>query len=112
MADIVDWNVIVLAPKEGNGGKFLAMPDHVECGGLSLTLCDNPVFDPNVVARVRVGPACNVTSGKYPFRARFETGVHDDPAIDGDSGFHSEISSRTDTYASNHKITVEGTAVL
>src|SRR5690348_5201131 len=33
MADIVDRDVVVLAPEEGDGGKFLAVPEHIEHRG-------------------------------------------------------------------------------
>src|SRR6202011_4445541 len=47
MADIVDRDVVVLAPEKGDGGKSLAVPEHVERGGLTLALCHHPMLDAN-----------------------------------------------------------------
>ena len=64
MADIVDRNVVVLAPEERNGVKFLAPPEHVERRGLSLALGDDPMLDANRLAAMRVGPARDVARGE------------------------------------------------
>ena len=85
MADIVDRYVVVLAPKEGNSGKFLTMSHHIECSGSSLTLRHNPMIDPNVSASMRIWPARNVSSGKHTACTGLQTGIHDDAAVDDKS---------------------------
>ena len=97
VADIVDRDVVVLAPKERNGGKFLTMSHHIECSGSSLTLRHDPVFDSNVCSRVRIRPARNVTSGKYTLRTRLEIGIHDDAALDGNPGLYGKFNSWDET---------------
>ncbi len=37
----------MLAPEEGDRRIFLALPEHVERGGLSLALGDNPMLHAN-----------------------------------------------------------------
>ena len=49
MADIVDWNIIVLAPKERHLIERRALPKHVQRRGLPLAFGDNPVLDADVL---------------------------------------------------------------
>src|SRR5205823_10625329 len=83
VADIIDGDVVVLAPEEGDGGKLPAVPEHVERRSLSLALGNHPMLDANGLAAVRIGPACNVARREDPRCARFEIGVHHDAAING-----------------------------
>ena len=88
------------------------MSHHVQCGGLPLTLRNDPVFDSNAAARVRIRPARNIASGKYSFRARFKIGIHDDSALDGNPRFYSKINSGADTDTSNDEISFENVTAL
>jgi len=45
--DIVDGDVVVLAPEERDGRKCLTPAEHVESGRLSLALVDHPMLDAN-----------------------------------------------------------------
>ena len=72
MADIVDRNVVVLAPEEGDGAEFLAVPKHVERRRLPLALGNHPMFDTNVLAAVWIWPARNVAGREDPGRAGLE----------------------------------------
>src|SRR5215470_19857672 len=47
MPDIVDRDVIVLAPEERYGRKLLPISEYVERRGLTLPLGDDPMFDAN-----------------------------------------------------------------
>src|SRR5690348_16539504 len=47
MADVVDRDVVMLAPEERHGVEPFAAAEHVERGRLSLALCDDPVLDAN-----------------------------------------------------------------
>src|SRR5665213_2040408 len=49
--DVIDRNVVMLAPEERHGAERLALPKHVERRGLTLALGDDPVLDANVGAR-------------------------------------------------------------
>src|ERR1700680_3918571 len=62
MADIVDRDVVVLAPEEGHGGKSLAVPEHVERSGVTLALCHYPMLDANALAAMQIRPARNVAA--------------------------------------------------
>ena len=86
MADIVDGNVVMLAPEERHGDEFLAMAEHVERRCLPLPLGNDPMLDPNVVATVRIWPARNVAGRENPRCARFQKRVHHDTAIDAKPG--------------------------
>ena len=64
MTYIVDWNVGVLAPEEGDGVEGSVEPEHVQRRDLSLALGDNPMLDASELARVRVRPARDVARGE------------------------------------------------
>src|SRR6516162_7002137 len=49
VADIVYWNIIMLAPKERDLGERLAFAEHVQRRGLPLPFGDNPVLDTDVL---------------------------------------------------------------
>ena len=72
VADVVDRDVVVLAPEERNSVESLADAEDVASGNLTLTLGHDPVFDANPIAAVRVRPSRDVASGEYPRRARLE----------------------------------------
>jgi len=55
---------------------------HVARGGLSLTFGNHPMFDPDVFAGMRIGPARDVACGVNSRDAGFEMGVHGDAAIE------------------------------
>src|SRR5271166_3497086 len=57
MTDVVDRDVVVLAPEERSGREYLAAAKHVERCNLALALGDDPMFDPDRLAAVRVRPA-------------------------------------------------------
>src|SRR6185503_19665829 len=72
MADIVDRNIIVLAPEEGHRAEFLPMPEHVDGRGLRLALRNHPMLDTDALAAVRIGPSRNVPGRKDARSACFE----------------------------------------
>jgi hypothetical protein len=49
VTDIVDWNIIVLAPEERHLIERRALPKHVQRRGLPLAFGDNPVLDTDVL---------------------------------------------------------------
>src|SRR6185369_11158373 len=46
--DVIDWNVIMLAPEKGNSCEWLAMSHHVERGCLALAFSNHPVFNADI----------------------------------------------------------------
>jgi hypothetical protein len=50
MTNIVDWNVVMLAPEKRYGAERYRVAQHIESRGLSLTLGDDPVLDADVLA--------------------------------------------------------------
>jgi hypothetical protein len=85
MADVIDRDVVMLAPEERHGSKFLALAEHVQCRGAPLSFRNHPMLDPNVLAAVRIGPSRNVARREDSRRARFQKGVYRDAAVKGQS---------------------------
>src|ERR1700687_3928124 len=112
MADIVNRDVVVLAPEEGNGGKSLAVPEHIECRGLPLALGHHPMLDANALATIRIRPARNVTDRPDRWRARFEIGIYDDAPINGQPGPFGKFDSWPHADAGHHEIHLERTTAF
>src|SRR4029077_3258209 len=72
MTDIVDRDVVVLAPEERHRDERLAMAEHVARRGLALSFGDHPVLDANGRSAVRVRPARDVSGREDAGRAGFE----------------------------------------
>src|SRR5205085_10461795 len=83
MAHVVDRDVVVLAPEEGDGVKRLAVAEHVPGSRLALPLGHYPMLDSDAVACVWIRPPRDVACGKNAGHARFEILVDADPAVDG-----------------------------
>jgi hypothetical protein len=49
MADIVDWDIVMLAPEKWHCGERYGLAQHIESRGLSLTLGDDPVLDADIL---------------------------------------------------------------
>src|SRR5438874_13686896 len=64
IADVVDRYVVVLAPEEGSGAEFLALAQHIERGELALPLGEDPMFDTDILAAARIGPARDIAGRK------------------------------------------------
>ena len=76
VADIIDRDVIMLAPEERHGVELLAAAEHVQRRGLALALGHDPVFDADALAAMRIGPARDVAGGEDFRRAGLEIVVH------------------------------------
>jgi hypothetical protein len=50
MTDIVDGDIVMLAPEKRHRGEGQGVPQHIESRGLSLALGDDPVLDADVFA--------------------------------------------------------------
>ena len=60
MPDVRYRHVVVLAPEERHGIERFARAQDIERGGLALPLGDDPVFDTDLKAAMRVRPARNI----------------------------------------------------
>ena len=49
VTNVIDWNVVMLAPEKWHRRERFFMSHHIEGCGLSLTLRDNPMLDANLV---------------------------------------------------------------
>src|SRR5215831_18465016 len=110
MADIVDRNVIVLAPEERYGRELLPISEHVECCGLALPLCHDPMLDAKSCARMWIGPAGNVARGKDSWRAGFEIVVNHNATVEREARVLGERNTRAHPDASNHEVGIERAA--
>ena len=107
MPNVADRDVVVLAPEEGNRIEALAPAEDVACGHLSLALRDHPVFHPDAVAGVRVGPPGDVTRREDAGRACFEELVHEHTAIGRQPRALGKHRRGTDADAHHHDIGIE-----
>ncbi len=80
--DIVDSNVIVLAPKERHGIESFATTKNIFCRNLSLTLSHYPVLYTDSFPGMRIGPPCNVARSIDTGHTGLEVFIDDDTAID------------------------------
>src|SRR5690242_19312668 len=64
VSDVVNSDVVMLAPEERHRVEHLAVSEHVARRGLSLTLGDHPMLDANSLSSMRIGPTRHVTGGK------------------------------------------------
>src|SRR5262249_39549313 len=81
VADIVDRDVVMLAPKEWYGLELFAPAQHIQRGRLPLTLGDDPMFDADALPRVRIGPARDVAGAIDVGRARLQVTVDREAAV-------------------------------
>src|SRR5215471_4004434 len=94
MADVVDRDIIVLAPEERDRGIALAAAEQVARGRLALPLGDDPVLDAQPLATVGIGPAGNVAGRVNAGNAGFEVFIDHHAAIDSQAGVVREINAR------------------
>src|SRR5262245_59935956 len=99
MADVVDRHVVVLAPEEWNIGILLPLPEHVSRYGLALSLGHNPMLDSKALAGVDIRPPRYVTRGEDSRCARLKVFVHDDAAVDLQTGALRQLDPRANADA-------------
>ena len=98
VADVLDRDVVVLAPEKRNRVEPLAIAEHVPSGHLTLALGDDPVFDADSRAGVGIGPSSDVAGGEHARRAGLEILVDGDAAIDASPACSaSAVDGRTPT---------------
>src|ERR1700730_5606748 len=94
--DIVDGDVVVLAPEERHGGEPLAAAEHVARGDLALALGHDPMLDAHGFATASSRPAGDVAGGEDAGNAGLESLVDQDAAIERQPGARGEIEARPD----------------
>src|SRR3546814_6383001 len=75
MADVVDHDVVMLAPEEGDRREAFSPAEHVACRRRTLPIGDSPMLEADIVAGLGVGPARDIACREDARRARFEEGV-------------------------------------
>src|SRR3989475_10271957 len=81
MSDVVDGDVVVLAPEEGHGAIRLPRAQHSPVHMLSLAFGDDPVLDPDGPAAARVGKTRDVSGRPDALRAGPQRGVDEDAGV-------------------------------
>ena len=107
MANIVDDDVVMLAPKKRNGREGFSSSEHVERRGLALPFGDVPMFNPNAGAAVTIGPTRNIARREYSWSAGLQKLVDDDAAIDGEAGRFRKFKARTHADAADDEIRLQ-----
>src|SRR5438067_1197566 len=106
VADVVDRDVVVLAPEEGHRVESLAASQHVAGRRLALPFGDHPVLHANAVAGVRIGPSRDIAGGEDARHAGFEVLVDGDPPVDREPGALGEAQRRTNADAEHEEVDV------
>src|SRR5262249_2627623 len=94
MADVVDRDIVVLAPEKRDRGIALAATAQVARGARAWPLGDDPVLDAQPLAAVGVGPAGNVACGEDAGHAGLEVFIDHHAAIDRQAGVARETDAR------------------
>ena len=81
----------MLAPEEGDGVEGLARAQHVAPRHGALPLRDDPMFDANALAAMRIRPTRDVARRIDSRRAGFEKCVDEHAAIHGESRLFREF---------------------
>ena len=81
MTDIVDRNVVVLAPEKRRVGKRRAVSNHIQGCRLPLPFRDDPMLYPDGLTRIGVGPSSDIACCVDTRDTRLEELVDNDPSI-------------------------------
>src|SRR6516225_1156586 len=112
MADVLDGNPELPRPKKWHRIEALTASENVPGGGLSLTLGNDPVFNPNELLGANIGPARDVARGKDARHTRFEVFIHHNASIDLESSLLGEHHRRAHSHAQDQEIGLDGAATL
>src|SRR6202021_102992 len=102
----------IVAPEEGPRMECLPLSQHIARGGLPLTFGDDPVFDPDVFAGMRIGPARDVARGVDSGDAGFEVCAYGDTTIERKAGLFGQRQARADADANDDHICLQHVAAL
>jgi hypothetical protein len=82
VTDVIDRYVVMLAPEERDVGKSYLLSEDISRCSLALAFGNDPMFNPEILARVRIQPPRNVAGGKNFRHAGLEVRVHGDTPVD------------------------------
>src|SRR5580704_11437766 len=108
MPHIVDWHVVVLTPKERHRFEALMRAQHVLRSCLTLALRHNPMLYAELLARVRIGPACHVPGGKDSRSTGFQILIHHNSAVDPQACLCCQVDRWPHSDSQNNKISFDG----
>src|SRR6185312_11196204 len=74
---------------------------------LALALCHYPVLNAYAIARMWIGPACDITGSKNSRAVGFHVFIHHNAAIDRQPGFFRQFQLRPYTHAQHNEIGIE-----
>src|ERR1043166_4191990 len=104
MTDIIDRHVVMLAPEEWDIGKSIALSQDISRHGLTLALGHDPMFNPEIPARLWIRPQRNIAGGKNSRYAGLQVLVHDDAPVDLKAGALGELGPGPHADADDHEV--------
>src|SRR5262245_54594197 len=104
MTDIVDGNIVVLAPKEGHGVERRLTTEHIAGCGLALSLGDNPMLDANGLARMAIRPSRDITRSVDAGRTGLQILIDSNAPVEIEAGLLGERQSRPHSDADDYQI--------
>src|SRR5688572_2820887 len=110
--DVVDRQVVVLAPEERDVREGRSLSGDGPAHRLTLPLGEHPVFNPNLAAASGVWPARGVADREDALRRCLEIGVDHDPAVDSQPGLLGESQVRAHSDPGHDEIGGEAFTVL
>ncbi len=102
----------MLAPEVRHRVEFLTFPQHIERCRLGLPLRNGPMFDADILARMRVGPARDIACRIDAGGTCFEKFIHENAAVDCEAGLLRQRQTRLHTDTRNHKFRFNHLAAL
>src|SRR5262249_5253327 len=112
VADVVDRDVIMLAPEEWHVGKGRAVARDRAGAGLALPLGDDPMLDPDEAATARVRPSRGIADRIDARGRRLEMSIDDDTVVNPESGLFGERNRRSHADARDDEVGGDPCAVL
>ena len=112
MTDIIDRNVVVLAPEERYGVEAFALPEHIARCSLALPFGNDPVLDPDVCTTAGIGPARDVAGREDASRRGFENCIDRDAAVSRKSRLLGQRQARPDADTKDDHVGFDRPAAL
>src|SRR3981081_3977195 len=111
MTNVRQRDVVVLTPEERYVPEWRSEPHHVLRNRLTLTFCDDPVFNTNQGAKARFGIARQVTRSPDARSTCAQKAVDDHAVVDAKSGLLRELGARPHTHAEHDKVRGQRAAI-
>ena len=94
----------MLTPEERDVGKSYLLSEDVSRCSLALAFGNDPMFNPESLARVRIQPPRNVAGGKNSRHAGLEVLVYGDTPVDLETSRLGELGSGPHADAGDHEV--------